>query len=163
MHESLQNRLKIATSAPPTASETSQRFSGTNRCEQASKRALGRSRQLSRDRWTKADISVRIANSDCKAHHCCALSPLISPSRPLIDLHPWQGRFGRFWLFSGLVSTALTFEHVRIANHSVNRPLSRIEYTTVEFEMLPMKLTLRALQRSHESILCKALNKKLSS
>jgi 8-oxo-dGTP diphosphatase len=55
---------------------------------------------------------------------------------------------------------ALAFDHARILACAVTRLRNKLEYTTVGFELLPQKFTLTALQRLHEAILGKALDKR---
>jgi len=55
---------------------------------------------------------------------------------------------------------ALAFDHARILACAVTRLRNKLEYTTVGFELLPRKFTLTALQRLHEAILGKALDKR---
>jgi 8-oxo-dGTP diphosphatase len=55
---------------------------------------------------------------------------------------------------------ALAFDHARILACAVTRLRNKLEYTTVGFELLPRKFTLTALQRLHEAILGKPLDKR---
>jgi 8-oxo-dGTP diphosphatase len=54
----------------------------------------------------------------------------------------------------------LAFDHARILDCAVNRLRSKLEYSTVGFELLPEKFTLTALQLLHEAILGKKLDKR---
>jgi len=54
----------------------------------------------------------------------------------------------------------LAFDHARIVDYAVNRLRSKLEYTTVGFELLPKKFTLTQLQILHEAILGKSLDKR---
>jgi 8-oxo-dGTP diphosphatase len=64
----------------------------------------------------------------------------------------------RWFPISALPS--LAFDHAMIVDYAVNRLRNKLEYTNVGFQMLPIKFTLTALQRLHEAILGKALDKR---
>lgn len=55
---------------------------------------------------------------------------------------------------------AMAFDHRAIVDYAVNRLRNKLEYTTVGFELLPRKFTLTELQRLHEAILGKKLDKR---
>jgi 8-oxo-dGTP diphosphatase len=54
----------------------------------------------------------------------------------------------------------LAFDHRAIVDCAVNRLRNKLEYTTVGFELLPRKFTLSDLQRLHEAILGRKLDKR---
>jgi 8-oxo-dGTP diphosphatase len=54
----------------------------------------------------------------------------------------------------------LAFDHQTIVEYAIGRLRNKLEYTTVGFELLPPKFTLTDLQRLHEAILGKKLDKR---
>jgi 8-oxo-dGTP diphosphatase len=54
----------------------------------------------------------------------------------------------------------LAFDHSEILNYAVERLRSKLEYTTVGFQLLPAKFTLSELQEVYEAILGKTLDKR---
>jgi 8-oxo-dGTP diphosphatase len=54
----------------------------------------------------------------------------------------------------------LAFDHYRIIDMALQRLRGKLEYTTVGFELLPGKFTLTELQRVHEIILDRPLDKR---
>ncbi|MCS6884059.1 MAG: NUDIX domain-containing protein [Acidobacteriota bacterium] len=54
----------------------------------------------------------------------------------------------------------LAFDHARIIQYAVKRLRSKLEYTTVGFELLPEKFTLTELQRVYEAILGQKIDKR---
>jgi 8-oxo-dGTP diphosphatase len=54
----------------------------------------------------------------------------------------------------------LAFDHRAIVDYALTRLRNKLEYTTVGFELLPRKFTLSDLQRLHEAILGKKLDKR---
>ena len=55
---------------------------------------------------------------------------------------------------------ALAFDHARIVEYALERLRSKINYTTVGFQLLPRQFTLTELQRSYEVILGQGLDKR---
>lgn len=54
----------------------------------------------------------------------------------------------------------LAFDHSRILAYALERLRNKLEYTNVGFQLLPKKFTLTELQRLHEIILHRALDKR---
>jgi 8-oxo-dGTP diphosphatase len=54
---------------------------------------------------------------------------------------------------------ALAFDHAEILGMVVKRLRAKVEHTPIGFELLPDRFTLAELQRVHETILGRALNK----
>jgi 8-oxo-dGTP diphosphatase len=54
----------------------------------------------------------------------------------------------------------LAFDHRQILDYAVERLRTKLEYTTVGFQLLPRKFTLTQLQRVYEAILGRALDKR---
>jgi 8-oxo-dGTP diphosphatase len=54
----------------------------------------------------------------------------------------------------------LAFDHKGILDYAVERLRNKLEYTTVGFELLPQKFTLRELQTVYEAILGRQLDKR---
>jgi 8-oxo-dGTP diphosphatase len=54
----------------------------------------------------------------------------------------------------------LAFDHKLILHYALERLRNKLEYTTVGFQLLPEKFTLRALQGVYEAILGRALDKR---
>ena len=57
------------------------------------------------------------------------------------------------------VTLPLAFDHAEILGVAVKRLRGRLRYSPIAFELLPREFTLRALQRVHEAILARRLNK----
>ena len=55
---------------------------------------------------------------------------------------------------------ALAFDHAKILDYAIARLRSKLEYTTVGFQLLPKEFTLSELQRVYEAILRKPLDKR---
>ena len=55
---------------------------------------------------------------------------------------------------------ALAFDHQRIVDYALERLRSKINYTTVSFQLLPRQFTLTELQGSYEVILARRLDKR---
>ena len=55
---------------------------------------------------------------------------------------------------------ALAFDHDRILGYALERLRTKLEYTTVGFQLLPKKFTLSQLQRVYETILGRELDKR---
>lgn len=89
------------------------------------------------------------------------------PERPgastLADLEvPWEGEAGGPVVarLSGAASpVALAFDHAEILGAAVKRLRGKLDYTPVGFELLPDRFTLAELQRVHEAVLGRPLNK----
>jgi 8-oxo-dGTP diphosphatase len=54
----------------------------------------------------------------------------------------------------------LAFDHQMIVEYALNRLRNKLDYTTIAFNLLPEQFTLRELQRVHEIILHKKLDKR---
>jgi 8-oxo-dGTP diphosphatase len=54
----------------------------------------------------------------------------------------------------------LAFDHRAIVDYAISRLQNKLDYTAVGFELLPRKFTLSDLQRLHEAILSKKLDKR---
>ena len=54
----------------------------------------------------------------------------------------------------------LAFDHERILGYALDRLRTKLEYTTVGFQLLPRKFTLGQLQRVYETILGRELDKR---
>jgi 8-oxo-dGTP diphosphatase len=54
----------------------------------------------------------------------------------------------------------LAFDHEEILTYAIERLRSKIEYTTIGFQLLPDKFTLAELQRAYEIILSRPLDKR---
>ena len=74
---------------------------------------------------------------------------------------PWEGEKGGAVELVGKGDTPLTlaFDHAEIVGMAVKRLRGKIAYTAVGFQLLPREFTLFDLQRVHESVLGRALNK----
>ena len=55
---------------------------------------------------------------------------------------------------------SLAFDHEKIVGYALKRLRTKLEYTTVGFQLLPRKFTLSQLQRVYESILGRDLDKR---
>jgi ADP-ribose pyrophosphatase YjhB (NUDIX family) len=64
----------------------------------------------------------------------------------------------RWWPVSSL--PALAFDHDAILAYARDRLRTKLEYTTVGFQLLPKKFTLTELQRVYETILGRTLDKR---
>ena len=54
----------------------------------------------------------------------------------------------------------LAFDHQRILDYALERLATKLEYTTVGFQLLPKKFTLTQLQRVYEAVLGRPLDKR---
>jgi 8-oxo-dGTP diphosphatase len=54
----------------------------------------------------------------------------------------------------------LAFDHDRILDYALERLANKLDYTTVGFQLLPKKFTLRHLQRVYEAVLGRTLDKR---
>jgi 8-oxo-dGTP diphosphatase len=54
----------------------------------------------------------------------------------------------------------LAFDHEQILSYALERLSTKLEYTTVGFQLLPKKFTLGQLQRVYEAVLGRALDKR---
>ncbi len=80
----------------------------------------------------------------------------------LARLHvPWEGEVGGpvEALGDGDKPLALAFDHALILGTAVKRLRGKLDYTPVGFQLLPERFTLNALQRVHEAVLGRPLNK----
>lgn len=64
----------------------------------------------------------------------------------------------RWWPVNARPS--LAFDHDRIVDYALERLRTKLEYTTVGFQLLPKKFTLTQLQRVYETILGRELDKR---
>jgi 8-oxo-dGTP diphosphatase len=64
------------------------------------------------------------------------------------------------WWPVGALPEPVAFDHARILDHAVRRLRSKLEYTTVGFELLPERFTLAELQAVYEAILGRPLDKR---
>lgn len=64
----------------------------------------------------------------------------------------------RWWPVDKL--PALAFDHRKIFDYALERLRSKLEYTTVGFQLLPAKFTLTELQQVYQTILGKQLDKR---
>ncbi|MFM2418692.1 MAG: hypothetical protein RL385_3415 [Pseudomonadota bacterium] len=77
------------------------------------------------------------------------------------ELHvPWQGEEGGP-VEAHLAGTAvrLAFDHAEQLGMAVKRLRGKLAYAPVGFQLLPREFTLRDLQRVHEAVLARSLNK----
>jgi 8-oxo-dGTP diphosphatase len=81
---------------------------------------------------------------------------LISPDRPLQA--GTDASEAHWWSMSDLPK--LAFDHGAILEYALKRLRNKLEYTTVGFQLLPEKFTLRELQAVYEAILEKTLDKR---
>ncbi|MCU0619151.1 MAG: NUDIX domain-containing protein [Gemmatimonadaceae bacterium] len=77
---------------------------------------------------------------------------------PAVDLAAAAGTAPRWWPVATL--PALVLDHRRIVDYAVQRLRNKLEYTTVGFQLLPVRFTLGELQRVYEAILGRALDKR---
>jgi 8-oxo-dGTP diphosphatase len=74
---------------------------------------------------------------------------------------PWAGETGgpvELWSSSGQ-RLALAFDHADILGMAVKRIRGKLDYTPIGFQLLPDRFTLLDLQRVHETVLARPLNK----
>ncbi len=69
-----------------------------------------------------------------------------------------DARSAKFWPVAAL--PALAFDHAMILEYALGRLRTKLEWTSVGFELLPPKFTLSELQRLHEAILGRELDKR---
>jgi 8-oxo-dGTP diphosphatase len=73
---------------------------------------------------------------------------------------PWEGeRGGPVHAYRDNERLALAFDHAEMLGVAVKRIRGKLEYTPIGFELLPPAFTLGDLQRVHETVLGRALNK----
>lgn len=76
---------------------------------------------------------------------------------------PWEGETGGPVDCHGLASRAgalaLAFDHAEILGTAVKRIRGKLDYTPIGFQLLPERFTLAELQRVHETVLGRPLNK----
>ena len=82
---------------------------------------------------------------------------LVSPDRRPPEAGT-DARSARFWPVAALPE--LAFDHAAILAYGLGRLRTKLEWTGVGFELLPPKFTLSELQRLHEAILGRALDKR---
>lgn len=74
---------------------------------------------------------------------------------------PWEGETGgavELSLSDG-TPVRLAFDHADILGTAVKRIRGKLDYTPIGFQLLPARFTLAALQRVHETVLGRPLNK----
>ena len=81
---------------------------------------------------------------------------LISPDRPLKAGS--DAAEASWWPINRLPT--LGFDHAEIMQYALERLRNKLEYTTVGFQLLPVKFTLTQLQEVYEAILDKKLDKR---
>jgi 8-oxo-dGTP diphosphatase len=74
---------------------------------------------------------------------------------------PWEGETGGPVELVGPDggTLALAFDHAEILGMAVKRLRGKLDYTPVGFQLLPSLFTLLELQRVHETVLARPLNK----
>ena len=73
---------------------------------------------------------------------------------------PWEGETGGpVEASDGDRSLPLAFDHADILGMAVKRVRGKLDYTPIGFQLLPERFTLAELQRVHETILDRPLNK----
>jgi 8-oxo-dGTP diphosphatase len=73
---------------------------------------------------------------------------------------PWEGETGgRVQVRDGEDPVSLAFDHADILGMAVKRIRGKLDYTTIGFQLLPTAFTLLELQRVHETVLGRPLNK----
>ena len=74
---------------------------------------------------------------------------------------PWEGETGGpvEVVSDGGAPLPLAFDHADILGMAVKRLRGKLDYTPVGFQLLPAAFTLLALQRVHEAVLARPLNK----
>lgn len=90
---------------------------------------------------------------------------LISPD--LCDLErfypldvPWEGETGGpVSVLDGDRTRALAFDHDDILGMAIKRLRGKLDYTPIGFQLLPTEFTLLMLQRLHETVLARPVNK----
>ncbi len=82
---------------------------------------------------------------------------LVSPDRRPPEAGT-DARAARFWPVAALPK--LAFDHAAILEYGLGRLRTKLEWTGVGFELLPPKFTLSELQRLHEAILGRDLDKR---
>ncbi len=82
---------------------------------------------------------------------------LVSPDRRPPEAGT-DARSAKFWPVSALPK--LAFDHAMILEYALGRLRTKLEWTGVGFELLPPKFTLSELQRLHEAILGRDLDKR---
>jgi 8-oxo-dGTP diphosphatase len=94
--------------------------------------------------------------------HRARLAPLESSRTQLARLAvPWEGETGGPVELVGAddKQLSLAFDHAEILGMAVKRLRGRLDYTPIGFQLLPEAFTLLALQRVHEIVLGRPLNK----
>jgi len=76
-----------------------------------------------------------------------------------LDLLPGADAAEAHWLPANELPQ-LAFDHRKIVDYALERLCSKLEYTTVGFQLLPEKFTLTQLQEVYEAILGKRLDKR---
>ena len=67
-----------------------------------------------------------------------------------IECHPWGAE---------RAALSLAFDHADILGTAVKRLRGKLDYTPIGFQLLPERFTLAELQRVHETVLARPLNK----
>lgn len=85
------------------------------------------------------------------------------PERTLAEITvPWAGETGgaiEVQIESARTPESLAFDHQAILGMAVKRLRGKLDYTPIGFQLLPDVFTLASLQRVHETILGRPLNK----
>lgn len=85
------------------------------------------------------------------------------PERALAEIVvPWAGETGgpiEIQVESARTPESLAFDHADILGTAVKRLRGKLDYTPIGFQLLPEVFTLASLQRVHETILGRPLNK----
>ncbi len=74
---------------------------------------------------------------------------------------PWEGETGGAVVARGQAGAALelAFDHDEILGTAVKRVRGKLDYSPIGFQLLPERFTLFDLQRVHETVLARPLNK----
>jgi 8-oxo-dGTP diphosphatase len=73
-------------------------------------------------------------------------------------VHDHAGSTAQWWPVASL--PALVLDHRRIIDYALTRLRNKLSYTTVGFQLLPVRFTLSELQRVYEAILGRELDKR---
>ena len=76
-----------------------------------------------------------------------------------LDIHAGSDATEARW-FAAARLPPLAFDHADVLEYALDRLRSKVEYSTVGFELLPEKFTLSALQGVYETILGRSLDKR---
>ena len=76
-----------------------------------------------------------------------------------LDIHAGSDATEARW-FAAARLPPLAFDHAEVVTYALDRLRSKVEYSTVGFELLPEKFTLSALQGVYETVLGRSLDKR---